>query len=200
NFLFIFPSILLSLIYIVFSIKRAKQSTLEVNTDPMTGLYNRRHLDATLPKIVKKAFLNEEHLSSIMVDIDFFKAYNDNYGHKAGDDVVIQIAKAIRSVTQKNVDYVYRYGGEEILVLLPNTRLAGAENMARKIQQSIKELGITHSFSSVAPLITVSQGIYTAIPKSSDSKACNAYIEHADSSLYAAKSAGRNCYQTYEAE
>ncbi|MEG0157087.1 MAG: GGDEF domain-containing protein [Anaerovoracaceae bacterium] len=198
--LFILPSLLLTFVYIAISIKRAKQNKLEVSTDPMTGLYNRRHLDDTLPKFVKNASLYKEYLSAIMIDVDCFKAYNDNYGHKAGDSVIINIATAIRSAVHKDSDCVYRYGGEEILVLLPNTPLASAERMAQKIQQSIKELGITHSFSGVESFITVSQGIYTAIPESNDSKVCSAYIEHADASLYAAKSAGRNCYKIYETE
>lgn len=200
SLLFIIPTMILTVIYLTIYLKRIKSSSIEVNTDPMTRLFNRRFLDKQFPKILKEVYHNKSCLSVIMLDIDFFKNYNDNYGHKAGDEVIIQVANAIKSVTRNGGDYVCRYGGEEIFILMPNTSAGGAEFVAQKIQNAINHLSIIHDFSNAGMVVTVSQGIYSQIPEEIGVDVCNMYIERADTALYQAKTSGRNKFVMYEVE
>lgn len=191
---YLIPTLLLTIIYAVVYIKRIKNSDKEANTDALTGLYNRRYLNLVLPQLVKNAFYKMSNLSVIMIDIDFFKNYNDNYGHQMGDEVIVLVSNAISGVLRKKLDIVCRYGGEEIMVLLAETDEAGAVHVAEKIQTAIESVAIKHEFSSVAGHITVSQGIYTHIPGNSDRISAYQYITKADEALYKAKRCGRNRY------
>ena len=176
------------------------------NLDALTGIANRRALDVSVLLEWRRACRNGSSLAFLMIDIDFFKQYNDVYGHLVGDQCLIRIAKSINSSIRRTGDLAARYGGEEFAVLLPNTDLEGGQAMATKIMASIKALYIPNPNSSVDPFLTVSMGlsvcqpqkiITTPNPEASHQPLApfdEAFelINRADKALYAAKSAGRN--------
>ncbi len=193
-FMFLIPTIALTLIYLIIFIINYIQTKRTVHTDAMTTLYNRRFLDICLPRLTKECMQTNSYLTSMMIDIDFFKNYNDNYGHQKGDEAITGISLAIVSVLRKNSDFVFRYGGEEIFVLLPHTSFAQARIVAKKIIYAISDLKIKHSFSTASDYVSVSLGVYYAIPKSSSKEANALFVLNADKALYLAKSKGRNTY------
>jgi diguanylate cyclase (GGDEF)-like protein len=130
-------------------------------------------------------------LTVMMLDIDFFKKYNDTYGHKMGDVCLTAVAKAL-SETARVDDYVIRYGGEEFLVILPNTDKAGAGIIAGRLLKSVSSLGITHASSDIADHVTISIGATTI--KAKFNHQYMDYVERADEALYASKNTGRNKY------
>ncbi|MCA1742724.1 MAG: diguanylate cyclase [Desulfonatronovibrio sp.] len=158
--------------------------------DGLTGIANRRKFNEAIEVEWKKAARNKTLLALIILDLDFFKPYNDNYGHSAGDECLVQVASAISEAVKRPGDLAARYGGEEFAVLLPETDIPGAIKVASLIQDNIKAMGIIHGFSSVSALITASVGAAAMIP---DKKlSYNELIEAADQQLYAAKEEGRN--------
>ncbi len=196
---FILPSIVLTIIYILLYRKKSSISDKEVNTDPLTQLYNRRYLEIIFPKVIRECCTKKQPLCAIMADIDYFKNYNDNYGHKMGDDVITSVCASIKSVLRSNMDVVCRYGGEEILILLPDTDLNGGINVAKKIKVAVDILKIPHDFSLADKFISISQGIYCAIPTDITKKAETDFIIKADKAMYSAKQKGRNRYEIYDA-
>jgi diguanylate cyclase (GGDEF)-like protein len=137
-------------------------------------------------------------LSLILCDIDYFKPYNDTYGHPAGDVCLQQVAQALEQVTQRPADLVARYGGEEFTIVLPDTDLAGAEAIARAIQQALAELGLYHGASPLGQHITLSLGIASLIPTTGQK--AQTLIDQADAALYTAKQQGRDRFQVFVAE
>lgn len=125
-----------------------------------------------------------------MIDIDYFKYYNDHYGHHLGDDCLILVAQAIAKVPQRPTDLVARYGGEEFAVILSNTEVAGAIKVAEAIQEAIFDLAIPHPDSQVSDRITLSMGIACMIPSLDND--LGTLTMYADQFLYAAKRQGRN--------
>jgi diguanylate cyclase (GGDEF)-like protein len=158
--------------------------------DALTGLANRRYFDETSRREWDVAWRRGESVAIIFLDVDFFKPYNDTYGHPAGDNVLQQVSQAIAAAVWRPADVVARYGGEEFVVLLPDTNLAGACEIASRIEQAVAKLAIPHGASRVADRITVSMGVAAMIPYADNS--CSALILAADQATYAAKSAGRN--------
>ena len=158
--------------------------------DGLTGISNRRNFDQYMVMSWKNCLRNQRPLSLIMADIDYFKLYNDNYGHLKGDECLIQVAKTIESSVKRTVDFVARYGGEEFAIVLPDTDKEGAEIVAEEIQRNIKDKMISHKYSLVTDCITLSMGIATIVPQSEYS--VKYLIEKADQALYISKSAGRN--------
>ena len=128
-------------------------------------------------------------VSLIMLDIDFFKRYNDAYGHVAGDHCLMQVAQVVKTCCQRKADLAVRYGGEEFAVLLPDTDINGALAIAGQIRRSVIDKHIIHSGSPTGYL-TVSLGCYAFIPSGNDS--LETFIHRADAALYQAKNAGRN--------
>jgi len=157
-------------------------------TDGLTGVANRRHLDEFLETEWARAIRNKTTLSLLMIDIDFFKQYNDIYGHLAGDECLQLIAQKIQQLVQRPSDLVARYGGEEFVVVLPETQQV--ENIAEDIIREIKKLAIAHCNSSVSDIITISVGCATLQPKQGDQH--SQLIDLADKQLYLAKNDGRN--------
>ncbi len=196
--IFILPTIILTIAYLAIYIDRYKYNNKEANIDPLTSLYNRRYLNTYLPKLIKEHYRKQCPFSVIMIDVDFFKKYNDYYGHQKGDEVLVKISGAITSMLRHNMDIVCRYGGEEIIVLLPTTNASGATYVAEKIKNAIYSLGIPHQCSEVSPFVSVSQGIFTQVPQSQSKETENMYIELADQALYEAKHRGRNNYILYQ--
>lgn len=163
--------------------------------DGLTGISNRRSFDNYIDMSLKSCIRSNKPLSLIMADIDFFKGYNDTYGHLQGDDCLIKVAKAIASSIKRPLDFVARYGGEEFALILPETDEEGAKVIAETVRKNIEELRIIHEHSAAAPHITLSLGISTIYPKSGNF--IGELIDSADKALYKSKSSGRNRVSIY---
>ncbi|MFM2063823.1 MAG: hypothetical protein RLZZ507_3494 [Cyanobacteriota bacterium] len=161
-----------------------------VNTDGLTQIANRRCFDHRLEQEWLRHYREQQFLSLLLFDVDYFKRYNDYYGHQLGDDCLIKIAQAVQQVVCRPADLVARYGGEEFVVILANTNVEGAIAVAHKIHAAIQTLAIPHQASEVSNTVTISLGISTIIPASELSAA--ELIEQADQALYRAKQRGRN--------
>jgi diguanylate cyclase (GGDEF)-like protein/PAS domain S-box-containing protein len=159
--------------------------------DSLTKVANRRSFDEQLRKLWHGHIREQQPLTLILCDIDYFKAFNDNYGHQQGDIALQEVAKVLRNVVQRGTDEVARYGGEEFAFLLPNTDLEGGEIVAANIHQELASKGLTHGYSNVANTLTVSLGIASVIPLPSQDY--GDLVGMADVALYKAKAAGRNC-------
>ncbi|GBO54378.1 hypothetical protein APA_2326 [Pseudanabaena sp. lw0831] len=160
------------------------------HVDGLTQIANRRSFDDFLSKEWQRHLREQQPLSLILIDIDYFKRYNDHYGHQGGDECLIQVAQTINLVPQRPSDLVARYGGEEFVVVLPNTNTEGALIFADSIQNAIASLAIPHEKSDVNEYVTLSLGVACLIP-TPDSIA-EELIASADQSLYEAKAQGRN--------
>ena len=160
------------------------------NLDGLTQIANRRRFDECLAFEWQRHLRDQHPLALIMVDIDYFKYYNDHYGHQCGDDCLIQVAKAIASVPKRRTDFVARYGGEEFVVILPNTKAENAMFVAESLRREISTLAIPHEKSRVSNHITLSLGIASIVPTSVQS--LDTLIAKADAALYAAKKQGRD--------
>jgi diguanylate cyclase (GGDEF)-like protein len=158
--------------------------------DGLTGIPNRRRLDREMHSEWNRALRGQTPISLLMVDVDYFKKFNDNYGHGCGDDCLREVAGALEASVKRTGDLVARYGGEEFVILLPATDDAGLLRVARRIQENVKGLGIAHAHSQVADHITVSLGGYTLIPTPGMSDSI--LLDFADKLLYQAKQTGRN--------
>jgi len=160
------------------------------NTDGLTKVANRRQFDECLYQEWLRLKRDGLPLSITLCDVDYFKLYNDTYGHQAGDDCLIQVARAIQHSVRRASDVVARYGGEEFVVLLPNTSEDGAKVVAQLIQSKMEDLQIPHESSKVSSTVTISLGIATLVPTAQLSK--ESLIALADEALYEAKEQGRN--------
>jgi diguanylate cyclase (GGDEF)-like protein len=160
--------------------------------DQLTGIYNRRYFDGNLKKIIKFHSRTGSSLSILMIDIDYFKKYNDTYGHDAGDDCLKEVAAALSQCAIREGDFVARYGGEEFAAVLPNTDKDGAQLVAEKMLVKVRELNIPHKTSDITDHVTISiggtTGIVNHLQHGSD------YIKLADKALYESKKNGRNRY------
>ncbi len=157
--------------------------------DGLTGVANRRRGDSYLEEVWARLRREKQPLSVIMLDVDHFKAFNDNYGHQAGDDCLVAVAEAVHAQLLRPADMVSRYGGEEFMLILPNTDHDGATHAGEKIRRAVEALAIEHTHSSVGDVVTVSLGTATMVPGAGS-------VEHllreADIALYRAKRMGRN--------
>ena len=158
--------------------------------DDLTQVANRRRFDETLNEEWQRLSRDRAPLSLIFCDIDYFKLYNDTYGHQAGDDCLRAVADAISANCQRPGDFVARYGGEEFIVILPNTETEGAVHLAEDIRQEIERLKIPHMRSQVSPYITLSLGVSCVSPSADITP--ESLIGVADKALYEAKNQGRN--------
>ena len=164
----------------------------KANYDALTGVYNRRFMETLLQQNMEYLSRSGATLSVLMMDIDFFKHYNDHYGHQAGDHCLAAVAKALSNCVTRASDFVARYGGEEFLAVLPNTDEAGARVIAEKMLESVRALDIPHEYSEAGPVVTISAGVTTGQVSHTQSMA--SYIKAADDALYASKQSGRNKY------
>ncbi|MFW6388422.1 MAG: diguanylate cyclase domain-containing protein [Desulfohalobiaceae bacterium] len=164
--------------------------------DSLTQIPNRRHLDEYLRREWARARREKSPISLLMLDIDHFKAYNDNYGHLAGDHCLQQVAQSLAQSVSRPSDLVARYGGEEFAAILPGTETSGACKVAEHMQRQVRSLQIAHEHSPVAAMVTISIGV-SSVLLAHDAKEklplpCEALISSADQALYQAKQAGRN--------
>jgi diguanylate cyclase (GGDEF)-like protein len=158
--------------------------------DGLTGVANRRRFDEYLNDEWQRMAREKLPISLILVDIDFFKKYNDTYGHQAGDACLRRVADALRFCAKRSVDLVARYGGEEFAVILPNTTVQGAFQVAEDIRVAVESLKIVHARSTVSDYVTISVGIACMYPVHATSQAM--LIAEADAALYQAKADGRD--------
>lgn len=163
-------------------------------TDGLLQIANRAYFDDRMRVECADAFRRKVPMSLIMIDVDYFKRYNDHYGHLEGDKCLKRIAQTIRRALLRTTDLVARYGGEELAVILPDTDASGARIVAERILQEIQMLAIPHARSSINRHVTISLGLISAIPPERDAPA--SLIAQADSALYKAKEAGRNRWCT----
>lgn len=175
--------------------KKLREKTIELESqtfsDGLTGIANRRRFDVHLEEELRRAKRQRLPLSLIMIDIDYFKEYNDNYGHQKGDQTLISVATTLAGIVHRPGDLLARYGGEEFTVVLPNTSADGALKIAESMRSEIEALGIDHGFSAPFGKITISLGVHTEIPAAETTE--SEVISAADQALYVAKRAGRNC-------
>lgn len=159
-------------------------------SDGLTGIANRRYFDDYLEKEWSRAKREKTALSLVMLDVDFFKFYNDTYGHITGDECLKRIASMLKVLPRRAADLVARYGGEEFVIVLPDTDKRGAAVVGEKVRVGVEKLGIEHKTSLISEHVTVSVGISIMVPKQDDLSPI--IIEAADRALYEAKGAGRN--------
>lgn len=183
---------------LLLDIDKAQQDLLYGNLeklareDPLTGLANRRYFDERLNLEWNRCQREKQPLSVILLDIDYFKQYNDLYGHQAGDHCLTLIARALKKEASRPAELVGRYGGEEFILLYPNIDAAQIKNTLVRIQQRIVAQAITHEGSHIAKVITASLGAATAYPVKTLHP--EKLVSAADQMLYKSKDAGRNCW------
>jgi diguanylate cyclase (GGDEF)-like protein len=158
--------------------------------DGLTGTTNRRHFDTAILNEWERAQRNNKPLSFIIVDIDYFKSYNDNYGHQMGDICLKKVANALMNAARRSSDLVARYGGEEFGIILPGTDSAPGLELAEKIRSTVESLKIKHEQSQVSDYVTISLGVATIKPRADVLPEC--LVKAADAARYRAKEAGRN--------
>ncbi len=166
--------------------------------DGLTGLYNRRMFDDYMERVWRQSRRDKALLVLMLVDIDFFKKYNDLYGHQAGDECLKKVATALSITARRPLDFTARYGGEEFIVVLFNPPRQYAEEIPERIRASISAMNIPHQGSEIADRLTVSIGVALTVPREGHSH--HGLIALADEALYAAKERGRDCVAVKESE
>jgi diguanylate cyclase (GGDEF)-like protein len=166
--------------------------TDKVHYDVLTEIYNRRYMEESLKRLIKSSARSGKALSILLLDVDYFKKYNDFYGHGKGDDCLKVIAKVLAGTVMRADDFAARYGGEEFIVVLPDTDEAGAELVGKSLLEGIRNLCVPHEESHISSHVTISIGSTTVYPKRNDK--FKDYIMFADEALYTSKKNGRNQY------
>lgn len=160
--------------------------------DSLTGLPNRRNFDEALLREWERSRREKTAVAVLLLDIDYFKTYNDTYGHPAGDECLAAVARSLSGAMRRSGDMVARYGGEEFVVILPNTDRDGAEDVARRLIAAVDGLSMAHAGSAISEHVTISVGVAIAVPEMNVSY--KRIIDDADASLYEAKKRGRHQY------
>ncbi|MFP4007131.1 MAG: diguanylate cyclase [Spirulinaceae cyanobacterium] len=173
------------------ALQDANHALIELaSLDSLTQVANRRRFDEYFEREWQVAFRNQKPLGLILCDLDYFKPYNDCYGHQAGDRCLEQVAAAMKSTVKRSVDLVARYGGEEFAIILPDTEISGAFKVAEEIRAAVRHLKLPHQHSLISSRVTLSLGVTSAIPQALDES--YEAIAAADTALYQAKSDGRD--------
>lgn len=177
-------------------IKLNKKFEILSNIDVLTGIANRRKLNSILEKEWNRCRRRRDEISLIILDIDFFKEYNDNYGHIRGDEAIKKVAKSLNKKVERSSDLLARFGGDEFIILLPESDSNKAKDFAELIRSTVESCKIPHLFSKVYPYITVTIGVATLIPGELNNE--NNLMQFADRALYLAKQRGRNQVATFK--
>ena len=178
------------------NIRTLKTEAEKIYFDAMTGIHNRRYFDEHLDRLIKTLSRSNGKLSLMMIDVDFFKLFNDTYGHKEGDNCLKAVADALAKGVTRADDFVARYGGEEFAVVLPNTDEKGACMIAEKLRKAVQDRNIPHIKNTATGCVTISIGVTTS--NVNHEQTVDDYIKHADEMLYKSKQSGRNKY-SYQA-
>ena len=178
--------------------RQAQQLSILSQQDALTGLANRRYLDEVLENEWKRSIRHEVPITIMMIDIDFFKLYNDTLGHIQGDQCLRRIAILLGSISSRSGDLAARYGGEEFLLLFSMTDKDQALIQVQRLMQLMQNIGIAHPRSNVSKYVTISVGVATTTPHLNDS--LSEFISQADHALYVAKNNGRNQYHVATSE
>ena len=172
-------------------LKQANEKLRKISLiDGLTGIYNRRYFDETLDKEWRRLCRVSRPISLMMIDIDFFKAYNDINGHQMGDQCLKTVAEHIRALIKRGADFVARYGGEEFAAVLPETKIEGAGVLGQKICEAVEGSHLPHAATPISEHVTVSIGLASMIPEKETLS--DELIACADKALYRAKAEGRN--------
>ena len=169
-----------------------KEESRKANYDALTEIYNRRFFDENLSQIISSLSRSKSAFSLMMIDIDYFKKYNDRYGHDEGDNCLKLVAKTLEKSVMRTEDFVARYGGEEFVVVLPHTDADGAQTVAEKMLENVRNLKIPHENSDVAEHVTISIGVVTG--NVTHKQTGSVYVKQADMLLYESKQVGRDRY------
>ena len=182
--------------------RRVRERTADLEklslTDPLTGIANRRCLDDRLEIEWKRAVRTRQPLSVLLIDVDHFKNLNDSFGHATADRALVLIASGLGHLARRSSDLAARYGGDEFVLVLPDTGVEGAEIVARQVQEMVHTIDLRTLESAVTPRITVSQGVATAWPESGGT--CWSMLSNADRALYRAKHSGRDQFMVHGGE
>lgn len=170
----------------------------KVHIDELTGIYNRRFFDEELEKSYNFCCENETGLGVLMLDVDFFKKYNDTYGHDAGDECLRRIARTIYEESESQDGFAARYGGEEFVIVVRSVTPCSLQMLAEGILDAIRQLGIPHQNNADRNIVTISIGGFCK--DASGSMASREYVKCADKALYRSKQTGRDRYTWYEEE
>jgi two-component system, chemotaxis family, response regulator WspR len=170
----------------------AKNQLLErlSSSDGLTGIANRRRFDQALHLEWQRARRSQGLIGVVLLDVDYFKKYNDSHGHLQGDECLRRVAGALSSAIKRPADIVARYGGEEFVVLVPETDAAGVSHVAEQLRMAVRDLELPHGGSDVSPFVTISLGSMVVSPSTAEGEL--QLIEAADKALYQSKRAGRN--------
>ena len=166
--------------------------------DGLTGIYNRRRFDEHLADVWQQGVRERRPIALLFADIDHFKAFNDRYGHQAGDEAMKAVAAVLAQFARRPLDLVARYGGEEFAIVLYDTTQAQAVEVAEQLIEAVRGLGIPHQDSGAAPLLTISVGAACVVPVAG--RSCAGLVQLVDQALYAAKDGGRNRSQLLQEE
>lgn len=164
-------------------------------TDPLTGLYNRRYLNDIFMRLFNSAKRHNDVFALFVIDLDYFKYYNDSYGHQAGDDVLVKVAGAMRETLRRSEDYAFRLGGEEFCCIVAGADEKSVAEAAKRLCQKIESLGIPHEMSHVSGVVTASVGV--CVIDHVDHESYDTMYKVADAALYKAKDDGRNRVVVY---
>lgn len=170
---------------------RLRAKSISADMDPLTGLANRRGLDRKAAVLWPYCARTQTNVGLIEIDIDFFKKYNDRFGHPAGDKCLKEVAHAIKNTAKRSVDITARTGGEEFIIFVQNMTEAELVEFAMKVRKNVADLKIVHAYAGVSEYVTVSMGIAYGVP--GEDYAFDDMYEEADRALYKAKNSGRNC-------
>jgi diguanylate cyclase (GGDEF)-like protein len=182
---------------VVAQLQAANQELKRLSTlDGLTQIANRRYFDEYLHQSWGLAMQEEQPITLIMCDIDYFKKYNDTYGHQAGDRCLYKVAQILARSVNRAEDMTCRYGGEEFAIILPRTDQAGGQQVAQRIAQTLQTQRLIHAGSPVSPYVTVSMGIVSLVPSLGTKP--ELLIRLADLALYRAKAQGRNTIVTFD--
>ena len=189
----------LGYIYDLRAIKKLESNIVQLKTesekiyyDPLTGIFNRRFFDENLDRIIKTLSRSNGTLGLMMIDIDYFKDYNDTYGHSAGDDCIRAVAENLSKSVTRADDFIVRYGGDEFAVVLPNTGEEGARHLAEKMLENVRLANIPHEKNRDTGIVTITIGCTTGQVETSHH--ADDFIKRADALLYISKNDGRNSY------
>ena len=181
-------------VVVVFAIRISTQQFKQISRlsiiDEVSGIYNRRYFEMVFEEEWMRSMREQTSISLMMVDIDYFKAYNDTYGHQLGDACLHKVAEILSTCLQRSSDFTARYGGEEFAVVLPNTNADSVSEIAHKLQKEIENARIKAGNTSVSPWVTVSIGVATTVAEYEQSR--SKLVDAADACLYKSKAGGRN--------